>query len=521
MSRIFIIGTRGSDLALWQAHTVKGMLEEQGYSCSITTIKTKGDEVQNLSFDKMEGKGFFTKEIEDALLKNEIDIAVHSYKDLETLQPEGLLIGATLEREDARDILLIRKEEVDRLHPYGLKKNARIGTSSQRRRSLIDLFFPHCSALDLRGNVPTRIKKLQQGNFDAIILAYAGIKRLNIDVSEFETFLLPAENFIPAAAQGVLAMQCRQNDTKSLEALKKLNHTQTQRTIWVEREILRQLDGGCRLPIGVYAVCNDGLYTVHASYAAQNNILPKRFYSQGADATALVKLVVDKLKSQSPTHKQILISRAVEDNALFTRILESNGYKIHHCALTQYLPVEINEVPACNWIFFSSRQCVHFFFRNKPVLLKGIKFGTIGGTTTEILKQYGYTATFSGYGTDTREVGKGFARMAGNSKVLFPQSTGSYRTVQKQFASQSNLIDLVVYDTLPAENIEVPVTGVAVLTSPTNAILYLRQKPKECNPVYIAMGKSTAEILQQNGITNYILPWNPSEIALADAVMSL
>lgn len=515
-----IIGTRGSDLALWQANTVRHSLEKLGYTCTIKIIQTKGDLTQDLSFDKMEGKGFFTKEIEEALLKKEIDIAVHSHKDMETTQPAGLTIGAVSEREDASDILLVRKDQADALHPYALKKNARIGTSSQRRRSLVKLFFPDAVLNDLRGNVPTRVQKLRDGQFDAIILATAGIKRLKLDISDLISFSLPCENFIPAPAQGVLALQCRDNDTDCLTALKKLNNTDAERTVWLEREILKRLEGGCLLPIGVYATCVDGLYSLHATYAAASDMLPKRIFLQGADAEALARAAVEKLTSK-PTGKTILFSREKNDDTIFSRILNANGYQVQHCALTQYREVPFTEIPACEWIFFSSRQCVNFFFSQKPVLPKGIKFGTIGGATTEMLKKHGYHATFSGYGSDTKEVGRGFSKLAGNARILFPQSTGSYRTVQKQFSDQTNLIDLVVYDTLPTENLQIPATDVAVLTSPTNAILYLRQMPAGHKPVFIAMGKSTGEILQQQGITHYILPWNSSEIALADAVMSL
>ena len=179
------IGSRGSDLALWQANHVKKQLEALGSSVEIKIIVTQGDAIQNLSFDKLEGKGFFTKEIETALLNNEIDLAVHSHKDLETDQPKGLVVAAVSEREDPADLLLIRKEKVDTLQLWSLAEQSIIGTSSARRKSQVRGFRPDAEIKDLRGNVPTRIQKLRDGQYDAILLAKAGVDRLKIELSEF------------------------------------------------------------------------------------------------------------------------------------------------------------------------------------------------------------------------------------------------------------------------------------------------------------------------------------------------
>lgn len=185
------IGSRGSDLALWQANHVQSQLKELGVQSIIKIIKTRGDKIQHLSFDKLEGKGFFTKEIEDALLNKEIDLAVHSHKDLETNPPEGLIIAAVSEREDPSELLLIRKESFDSSKFWGLKENAVVGTSSSRRKSQILLFREDLQIKDLRGNVPTRIQKLRNGNYDAILLAKAGVSRLNLDVSDLQVECLP------------------------------------------------------------------------------------------------------------------------------------------------------------------------------------------------------------------------------------------------------------------------------------------------------------------------------------------
>jgi hydroxymethylbilane synthase len=270
------IGTRGSELALWQAHNVKQRLENNGNSVSITIIKTQGDKIQDLSFDKLEGKGFFTKEIEAALLSNEVDLAVHSHKDLETSPPEGLVIAAVSEREDPAELLLISKENVDSSQVWDLKLNSSIGTSSARRKSVVVSNRNDLTIKELRGNVPTRIQKLREGNYDAIILAKAGVSRLEIDLSEFHVVELDPKTFVPAPAQGVLALQIREEDNELWKEIQKLNHPQVEMQIAIERKVLNLMQGGCQLPLGVY--CD--LENVFVSFAkdwttgSQNFIFP-------------------------------------------------------------------------------------------------------------------------------------------------------------------------------------------------------------------------------------------------------
>jgi hydroxymethylbilane synthase len=259
------IGSRGSDLALWQANHVKRQLENLGCSVDITIITTQGDAIQHLSFDKLEGKGFFTKEIEQALLDNTIDLAVHSHKDLETNQPEGLKIACVSEREDPADLLLIAKGSVDTSKVWNLKENAIVGTSSARRKSQVLRFRDDVQIRDLRGNVPTRIQKLRDNQYDAILLAKAGVDRLEIDLSEFEVFVMDPTEFVPAPAQGVLALQIRESDTVLFETLQKMNHPEVQKRIAVERKVLNLMQGGCQLPLGVYCDENEIVYVSYSS----------------------------------------------------------------------------------------------------------------------------------------------------------------------------------------------------------------------------------------------------------------
>lgn len=290
------IGSRGSDLALWQAHFIENQLIELGHTVIIKIIETKGDRIQDLSFDKIEGKGFFTKEIEECLLSREIDLAVHSHKDLETTNPEGLKIAAVSYRENPTDQLLIRRESFDPNKPLSIKKNAVIGTSSARRKSQVIRMREDIILKDLRGNVPTRVDKLRKGQYDAIILASAGLKRLELDLSEFEAMELDVVNFVPAPAQGVLGLQIREED-KSLQAiLDKLNHPEVAEAIKVERDVLKLLKGGCQLPLGVYAELNEDTWHIHVSYSSDKDEAAHISIYESPTLDSMAELIVEDLQ---------------------------------------------------------------------------------------------------------------------------------------------------------------------------------------------------------------------------------
>jgi hydroxymethylbilane synthase len=290
---IIKIGTRGSDLALWQANFVREELEKLGHSVEINIIHTQGDKIQDLSFDKLEGKGFFTKEIEAALLSKEVDLAVHSHKDLETTPPAGLMIAAVSDREDPSELLLANPDAVDTNELWGLKKNAVIGTSSARRKSQLLALRPDLQIKDLRGNVPTRIKKLKTEGYDAILLAKAGVNRLNLDLSDLHVEVLDPTVFVPAPAQGVLGLQIRTEDSRLAEILSNLNHTYTAKKIELERSVLRLMEGGCQLPLGVYC---DGK-TVHVSHSKNSNEAANYSTFEYDNQEQLAQTIVDSLSN--------------------------------------------------------------------------------------------------------------------------------------------------------------------------------------------------------------------------------
>lgn len=292
------IGTRGSKLAMWQAHFTQEKLSAIGIESELIIIKTTGDQIQHLSFDKMEGKGFFTKEIEDALLRGEIDLAVHSMKDLPTNAPEGLVISAVSYRDDPSDILLINKNITEKGKLLQLPENAKVGTSSSRRKGqLLDL-RPDLNLVDIRGNVPTRIQKLEQGDFDAIVLASAGLARLGIDTSSFHVIRFDPTEIVPAPAQGVLAWQTMENDIQTRKILMGIHHREVSDVTNVERKVLNLMNGGCQMPLGVYCHKDTlGNYHVHAAYSTSFDLPITRVSLSSATHYQLAEKVVEKLRS--------------------------------------------------------------------------------------------------------------------------------------------------------------------------------------------------------------------------------
>ena len=266
-----IIGTRGSDLALYQANFIRDiLLRDHDWEVEIKIIKTVGDKLDTISFDKMEGKGFFTKELEEALLAGQIDLAVHSLKDLMTTQPDGLKLGAVGYRADRREMLLMRKDAYTNDGVLPVRKGGIVGTSSNRRKCQVAHLNPSMIIKDLRGNIPARLRTLREGQYDAIIIAAAGVTRLELDVSDLEVRLLNPDEFLPAPAQGILGMQIRAEDARVERVVAKLGNTEAAVEVSLERGLLKQFDSGCSLPLGVYSEVSDSELRLKAVLGRHN-----------------------------------------------------------------------------------------------------------------------------------------------------------------------------------------------------------------------------------------------------------
>jgi hydroxymethylbilane synthase len=265
MIRTLRIGTRGSALALWQAHHVEALIKSQPGAppVELVRIKTEGDVRTDVPLWQIGGRAFFTKEIDKALLSDEIDIAVHSLKDLSTVLESGIDLAAALVREDPRDAVISRSGS--RL--LDLPRGARVGTSSLRRRAFIARARPDIQLLELRGNVPTRIDRLKNGDYDAIILAAAGLRRLGLEQNISE--LLPLDEFPPAVSQGAIGVCMRTGDAEAGRWLQKLDDRASRLATTAERALLRRLEGGCQVPLGAIAtLTKDDTLQLHAAVCA-------------------------------------------------------------------------------------------------------------------------------------------------------------------------------------------------------------------------------------------------------------
>jgi hydroxymethylbilane synthase len=268
-----IIGSRGSKLALWQSEWVKARLcaLNPQLTVSIEIIKTSGDVLKDAPLAVIGGKGVFTKELEEALLDGRIDLAVHSLKDLPTILPDGLTIAAITEREDTRDALVLRAGfALDSPSLKNLPEGATVGTSSLRRLAQLKHQRPDIIIKDLRGNVDTRLRKLDAGDYDAIILASAGLRRLGL--MERISAPISTEEMLPAVGQGALAIETRIDDSLTLKLLAPLDHESTRAACTAERALLRSLGGGCQLPIAAHAVVSEDYLRLEGLVAAPTGI---------------------------------------------------------------------------------------------------------------------------------------------------------------------------------------------------------------------------------------------------------
>ncbi len=523
MAKKIIIGSRGSELALWQANFIKKELLKTGNRIEVKIIKTKGDLQPEQRFSAIEGQGFFTKEIEEALLNKEIDLAVHSYKDLPTTPVKGLKVGAVSYREDPSELLLINKDSVDETMKFAIKKKAVIGTSAARRNVQIKAFRPDVEIKELRGNVQTRLKKLQDKKYDAIFLASAAAERLGLDVSGFHSFKFAPHELVPAPAQGVLALQIREGDADLQQCLDKINHPEVQETVFAERKIFGMFQGGCNLPLGVYCEKHSDefdkpFFKIFAAYSRDVNSYPRYFYFQTAMPQGWEQKVCEKINSRKSA--SVFITRDIRENDFFSRSLIANGYTVSGRAFIEFKPIPFGKLPAAEWLFFSSKHAVTYFFDQKPEI-GNIRIGAIAKSTAEAIRTFGRRADFIGVSTDTRLVGKQFANLVKSGQALFPQAKESMRTIQQQFVNKTQVIDLPVYETIhkPVEGI--PESDIMLFTSPSNVEAFLEKKKLKKEQKIIAMGNATAHALKMANHPSVFLVPSFDEIGLLQAVYSV
>lgn len=503
-SQTLRLGTRGSELALWQAHYIKRALEALGSAVSLVIITTKGDAIQHLSFDKMEGKGFFTKEIEEALLDGRIDLAVHSCKDLSTEDVPGLTLSAFSYRENPADVLIINPNAYEPLNPIGLKQGAMVGTSAARRQAQLADLRPDLRFTAIRGNVPTRVGKVRSGEVDAAVLAAAGLERLGLDLSEFKVVELQPWQMVPSAAQGVMAIQTRNEDHSTIKWVSQLDNSAVREIVSAERELLGRFNGGCQLPLGIYIHPDKHATDAWIGYAAYSS----KDKSQLLRATVLCK---------NPTEATEALWEALhlEANSQIDALLTRNHFDPLHQRWLAHAGINLDLIdaveesilpktydnPPTDWVFFSSPSGVHAFFENHQ-LREGVLVGAMGSGTTDALKAQGIEPDFQGQ-SDVTVVTDAFAEIVGKKTVLFPTYEGGLERAQTSVTKSGGTAINFLVGTKKSRKVELhkPHYHLGIFTASSQVISFAKQGHLAKIAHFIAIGESTSSTLTNHGIS--------------------
>ena len=495
---IIRIGTRGSKLALYQAYQVKEELQQHYPEIKfiIEVIKTKGDKILDVPLAKIGDKGLFTKEIEEALFNQEIDMAVHSLKDLPTRFPEGAKLGAVLKRGDIRDALISttnRKIE-------DLTANDIIATSSLRRKAQLLRINKNFKIVEIRGNVNTRIRKMEEGYCDVMVMAAAGLQRL--EMAEYISDLFDPEVMIPACSQGAIAIEIRENDPFAEEIVSKINDKETLIATEAERTFLRTLEGGCQIPVGSYSRIEGDQFhitgfissidgTQYIEDSADGNIsqavqlsekLAKGLYNRGG--REILNAIRDEnlLLSHSELtlkDKVIISTRALDPGDSLPGLLNSCGAQLLSLPMIEIAPSpldadmieKLNNLEAFDWIFFTSKNGVSNFFKHlidvkgNSELPKTVNIAVIGSKTALELEYYGYAPNLISEENTSEELLNQFY------KIYHPVNL-------RLLLSLGNLADQTLFNRLSVEN---KVSRINV---------YQTVKPKDTDAVIIDLIKN-------------------------------
>ncbi len=483
------IGTRGSNLALFQAELAKKALQSAfpDLLAELVVITTKGDKIQDVALSKIGDKGLFTKELDMALLRKEIDVAVHSLKDMPTTLPEGITLGAVLEREDPRDALLSR----DKKNLNQLGENERIATSSLRRKAGLLHLNPGFRIVDIRGNVNTRIKKMESGYCDAMVMAVAGLKRVNME--HYITEIIPPATLMPAVSQGAIGIEIRMDDAHMERLMQKINHQPTRLSVSAERAFLKRLEGGCQIPSGCYTQMKKGSMVIYGFIAATDG---SRYIKDQIEGPAekgeelgkeLADILLEKggrevlrqIREPFTQHsgnngntliqdKVFISTRPAGKSEELADYFASAGARVAELPMIEIRPLKITreerkiikEAGSFNWLIFSSVNGVEYFMeiykaeKGSFSLPPHIKIAAIGKKTAGRLKEYGvnpgYVSDTSNSRSFSRELRSLFAgRRPG---VLWPTGELSPGVLEKNLSSFCDIKRLNLYRTSMPSN---------------------------------------------------------------------
>jgi len=558
------IGTRGSKLALYQAYRVKEELQQHYPEITIVIeiIKTKGDKILDVALSKIGDKGLFTMEIEEALFNHDIDLAVHSLKDLPTKFPEGAKLGAVLKRGDIRDALVsTNHRKIKDLTPDDI-----IATSSLRRKAQLLRMNKDFKIVEIRGNVNTRIRKMEEGYCDVMVMAAAGLQRLEMD--EYISDIFEPEMMIPACSQGAIVVEIRDNDPYTEEIVSKINDAHTFIATGAERAFLRTLEGGCQIPVGSYSIIDGVKFTItgfisdiEGTRYIQDSIegdinkadylsvkLARSLYNRGG--AEILKTIRDEnltnLHSELLLMGKIIIStRAAEPGDSLPGLLEAHGAKLLALPMIEIAPTPLDPEmieklgypDRYDWIFFTSKNGVINFFRQlmevkgNTELPKTVKLAVIGYKTGLELEYYGYTPTFISDENTAEELLKQFYNkyQPENLNLLLSLGNLADNTLFNRFSTENLVHRINVYQTVkPAqadteiiERLKNDQYDLIVFTSPStfNNFCSFYDMDQIGNLRMVSIGSTTTKAIVEAGFKPAFTAVNSNAEGLRDAII--
>jgi len=478
MDQTIRIGTRGSQLALYQANVVKEELEKKfpGVHFQIVVIKTKGDKILDVPLSKIGDKGLFTKELEVAMFDNEIDMAVHSLKDLPTSFPEGVVLGAVLKRGEVRDALISStRRSLRDLTPEDI-----IATSSLRRKAQLLRINKDFKIVEIRGNVNTRIRKMEEGFCTVMVMAAAGLQRLGMD--NYISELIDPSVVIPACSQGAIAIEIRENDAAIAALVGAINDPVTLTATNAERAFLRTLEGGCQIPVGSHSsisgnhfeitgfiasidgteyLCEKAEGSVDRAVEISVALAQKLLSLGGRDILKAIRLEDPFAPGKYlPLKGKVFIStRALEAGDTLPDLLKAKGATLLSLPMIEIIPVEgsnhFKQLSLYDWLFFTSRNGVAHFFRQlidltgSSELPTSLKVAVVGAKTASELEYYGYSPAFTGVSHGSAEMANEFCSTHNpkNCKILLSLGNLADDTLKTILGAHNHVDRINVYET--------------------------------------------------------------------------
>ena len=539
------IGTRGSDLALWQARHVAGVLARAGLECELVVLKTRGDVIDDVPLTGVEGKAFFTAEIERALLAGDVDLAVHSHKDLPVDDTPGLTIAAVPRRGPQNERLLVAPAAHDPAAAFlPLRWGTSVGTSAPRRAEQLKALRPDLELRDLRGNVPTRVRKLREGLYGAIVLAAAGLERLGLALDGLEVTELPLELFVPAPAQGALAIQARSGDAHLIALCRRhLHDDATARAIQAERSLLAAAGGGCNLPLGAAIEAADAPGQFRARVflgagpllgAGQSRDAEHGRWSEAtaADPSAAAREAFDRLEQAGATGNgplaplRIALTGSGGEGSLLAQRLTALGATAIAERVIELEPLpgvdlgsHLEQLVPGDVLAVTSRQIAFQLARHRRP--EGLRVAAVGAACARALSEEGWAPDLIGRG-GALELARELAdHMQPGQRVLFPCALEAEADLEHTLAARGIEVERVeVYHTLPVQEVElssavdarVYLSGLAVEA----ALRWERAHPR-APAVRFALGRSSSLALERAGLA-HVAPGESAPDVVEDLV---